>query len=155
MSRELSTILLVEDERNDVFLLQYAFEAAGIVHPLQVVEDGQEAIEYLSGTGKYADRAQYPMPCLVLLDLKLPVKSGHDVLRWIQQQPGLPLLLVIVLSSSRDRDDVDTAYQLGARSYLVKPLSMSKRLELAEAIKHYWLQLSVLPSAQACEPRDA
>jgi CheY-like chemotaxis protein len=155
MSRALSTILLVEDERNDVFLLQYAFEAAGIGNPLQVVEDGQEAVEYLSGAGKYADRGQFPMPCLVLLDLKLPVKSGHDVLRWIQQQPALRLLVVIVLSSSRERNDVNTAYQLGARSYLVKPLSMSKRLELAEAIKQYWLQLSVLPSAEACEPRGA
>jgi CheY-like chemotaxis protein len=120
-----------------------------------VVEDGQEAVEYLGGAGKYADRGQFPMPCLVLLDLKLPVKSGHDVLRWIQRQPGLEALVVIVLSSSREKNDVDTAYQLGARSYLVKPLSMSKRLEVAKAIKHYWLQLSVLPSGQACEPRDA
>jgi CheY-like chemotaxis protein len=155
MSGVPSTILLVEDERNDVFLLQYAFEAAGIANPLRVVEDGQEAVEYLGGAGKYADRDQFPMPCLVLLDLKLPVKSGHDVLRWIQRQPALKALVVIVLSSSREKNDVDTAYQLGARSYLVKPLSMSKRLEVAKAIKHYWLQLSVLPSGQACEPRDA
>jgi len=155
MSRELSTILLVEDERNDVFLLQYAFESAGIANPLQVAEDGQEAVEYLAGTGKYADRGKYPMPCLVLLDLKLPIKSGLDLLRWIQQQPALQELVVIVLSSSREKSDVDSAYQLGARSYLVKPLSMSKRLEVAKAIKHYWLQLSVLPSTAACEPRDA
>jgi len=78
-----------------------------------VVEDGQEAVEYLGGAGKYADRGQFPMPCLVLLDLKLPVKSGHDVLRWIQRQPGLEALVVIVLSSSREKNDVDTAYQLG------------------------------------------
>jgi CheY-like chemotaxis protein len=113
MSGVPSTILLVEDERNDVFLLQYAFEAAGIANPLRVVEDGQEAVEYLGGAGKYADRDQFPMPCLVLLDLKLPVKSGHDVLRWIQRQPALKALVVIVLSSSREKNDVDTAYQLG------------------------------------------
>ena len=126
MSGVLSTILLVEDERNDVFLLQYAFETAGIANPLQVVEDGQEAVEYLAGNGKYGDREQYPLPCLVLLDLKLPVKSGHDVLRWIQHQRALQPLIVIVLSSSREDDDVNAAYTLGARSYLVKPLSMTE-----------------------------
>jgi CheY-like chemotaxis protein len=154
MSGELSTILLVEDERNDVFLLQYAFETAGIRNPLQVVEDGQQAIEYLGGTGKYANRAQYPMPCLVLLDLKLPMKSGHDVLRWIQRQPALQMLVVIVLSSSRNRNDVNEAYQLGARSYLVKPLTMVARLELARTIRHYWLQVNVLPKIEGCEPKE-
>jgi CheY-like chemotaxis protein len=154
MSGELGTILLVEDERNDVFLLQHAFETAGIANPLQVAEDGQQAIEYLAGGGKYADRAQYPMPCLVSLDLKLPIKSGHDVLRWIQQQLALKVLVVIVLSSSREKNDVDTACQLGARSYLVKPLSMTKRLEVAKAIKHYWLQLSVLPNWEGCDPKE-
>lgn len=154
MSGELGTILLVEDERNDVFLLQHAFETAGIANPLQVAEDGQQAIDYLAGAGKYADRTQYPMPCIVLLDLKLPVKSGHDVLRWIQQRPALKILVVIVLSSSRETSDVDTAYQLGARSYIVKPLSMSKRLEVAKAIKYYWLELSVLPKWEGCDPNE-
>src|SRR5690348_14868056 len=141
MSGALGTILLVEDERNDVFLLQYAFEAATITNALQVSEDGQQAIDYLAGTGKYADRARYPMPCLLLLDLKLPIKSGLDVLRWIHEQPQLRRLIVLVLSSSRNRNDVDAAYELGARSYLVKPLTMNARLELARAIKQYWLQL--------------
>jgi CheY-like chemotaxis protein len=154
MSGALRTILLVEDERNDVFLLQYAFDTAGIANPLQVVEDGQQAVEYLAGIGKYGDRAQYPMPCLVLLDLKLPVKTGHDVLRWIQQQPDLQLLIVIVLSSSREEDDVNAAYTLGARSYLVKPLSLSERLEVAKAIKHYWLKLSALPNSGGCAPKE-
>jgi DNA-binding response OmpR family regulator len=94
------------------------------------------------------------MPCLVSLDLKLPIKSGHDVLRWIQQQLALKVLVVIVLSSSREKNDVDTACQLGARSYLVKPLSMTKRLEVAKAIKHYWLQLSVLPNWEGCDPKE-
>jgi CheY-like chemotaxis protein len=151
MSGELGTILLVEDERNDVFLLQHAFDAAAITNPIQVMEDGQQAIEYLAGIGKYADRAQYPMPCLLFLDLKLPIKSGLDVLGWIQKQPKLRRLLVVVLSSSRDRNDVDAAYQLGARSYLVKPLTMDARLELAKAIKQYWLQLNVLPGLDGLE----
>jgi CheY-like chemotaxis protein len=116
-----------------------------------VVEDGRQVIDYLAGTGKYADREQYPMPCLLLLDLKLPMKSGLDVLRWIQEQPQLRMLIVVVLSSSRNRSDVDAAYQLGARSYLVKPLTMGARLELAKAIKQYWLQLNVPPSLEGFE----
>jgi CheY-like chemotaxis protein len=154
MSGALGTILLVEDERNDVFLLQYAFEAATITNPLQVLEDGSQAIDYLAGNIKYADRARYPMPCLVLLDLKLPIQSGLDVLRWIQKQPKLRTLVVVVLSSSRNTSDVDAAYQLGARSYLVKPLTMNARLELAKAIKQYWLKLNVLPSLEGCEAAE-
>lgn len=154
MSGEERTILLVEDERNDVFFLEYAFQAAGINNPMQVVEDGQQAIDYLAGIGKFASRARYPLPCLVLLDLKLPVKMGLDVLRWIRQQPALQTLLVIVLSSSRDSFDIDEAYRLGARSYLVKPLSMSERLEVAKAIKYYWLGLNEFSRFGGCNRKE-
>jgi DNA-binding response OmpR family regulator len=150
MSGERRTILLVEDERNDVFFLEYAFQAAGITNPMQVVEDGQQAIDYLAGIGKFANRTLHPMPCLVLLDLKLPIKMGLDVLRWIRQQPALQTLLVIVLSSSRSAYDVDEAYRLGARSYLVKPLSMNERFEIARAIKYYWLGLNEFPAFAGC-----
>ena len=154
MSGELRTILLVEDERNDVFFLEYAFQAAGITNPLQVVDDGQQAIDYLAGTAKFANRAQYPLPCLVVLDLKLPVKMGLDVLRWIRQEPPLQTLLVIVLTSSPDPYDIDEAYRLGARSYLVKPLSMNERLEVAKAIKHYWLGLNEFPRLGGCNRKE-
>lgn len=154
MSGELRTILVVEDERNDVFFLEYAFQEAGIKNPLQAVADGQEAIDYLAGIGKYANRLRYPVPCLVLLDLKLPLKTGFDVLRWIRQQPPLQALVVIVLSSSRESRDVDEAYRLGARSYLVKPLSMKERFEVAKAIKHYWLHLNELPSIGGCNSKE-
>lgn len=154
MSGDASTILVVEDERNDVFFLEYAFQTAGITNPLRVAEDGQQAIDYLAGAGKYANRIKYPLPCLILLDLKLPVKSGFDVLRWIQQQPALKAISVLVLSSSRERIDVNTAYQLGARSYLVKPHSINERLQLARAIKHYWLELNEFPKFQGCDPKE-
>jgi len=154
MSGEQRTILVVEDERNDVFFLEYAFQAAGINNPLQVVDDGQQAIDYLAGMGRFANRAQYPLPCLVVLDLKLPLKMGLDVLRWIRQQPALQTLLVIVLSSSRDAHDIDEAYRLGARSYLVKPLSMGERLEVAKAIKHYWLGLNEFPRFGGCNQKE-
>jgi CheY-like chemotaxis protein len=138
-------ILLVEDDENDVFFLRYAFEMAGITTPLHVSVDGKEAIDYLAGAGKYSDRETYPLPCLVLLDLKLPVRMGHEVLRWIQEQPALQTLLVVVLTSSADPRDVNDCYRLGARSFLVKPLSVDRRLDLARAIKMYWLELNQSP----------
>lgn len=146
MRSEGKPILLVEDDQNDAFFLQYAFEAAGVDNPLQVVADGQEALNYLSGKGRYTDRRRFPLPCLVLLDLKLPVKMGTDVLRWIRRQPHLSNLLVVVLTSSSDISDVDSAYECGAQSYLVKPLSLEKRLDMARAIKSYWLDLNEFPS---------
>jgi CheY-like chemotaxis protein len=145
MSLQSHPVLVVEDDDNDVFFLKYAFESAGISTPIQVVSDGQQAIEYLSGNGPYGDRQRYPLPCLILLDLKLPICMGHDVLRWIQQQQVLPIQMVIVLSSSADPTDIEQAYRLGARSFLVKPLSVDKRLEMARAIKMYWLDLNQFP----------
>jgi|SRR3954467_3670022 len=147
-----ATILLVEDDPNDVFFLQYAFEQAGIKNPTRIVADGQEAIDYLSGAGKFTDRSQFPVPALVLLDLKLPVIMGLDVLRWIKEQPDLRTLLVVVMTSSKDPSDIYEAYHLGARSYLVKPLSVHDRLEIAKAIKLYWLGLNMLPNPIASAP---
>src|SRR5215467_12684146 len=145
MAREIATILLVEDDPNDVFFLRYAFEQAGIRNPLLAVEQGQEAINYLSGKGKYNDRSQHPLPCIILLDLKMPGVSGLEVLRWIKEQPYLACVIVIVLSSSNNESDIHEAYALGARSYLVKPLSVEERMSLAKAIKAYWLELNMLP----------
>ena len=142
MKSENQPILLVEDEENDVFLIKYAFEMAEVSNPIQVVIDGQQAIDYLSGAGQYADRNAFPFPCLLLLDLKLPVRIGYDVLRWIQNQPHLQSLITIVLTSSDDIQDIDESYRLGARSFLVKPVSVDKRLEMARAIKAYWLELN-------------
>ena len=149
------TILLVEDDKNDAFFLQYAFEAAGIPNPLVLIDDGQKAMDYLAGTGSYADRLKFPLPCLVLLDLKLPGKDGLEVLRWAQSQPGLRNLMVVILTSSSDVSDVDKAYRLGARSYLVKPLTVEKRLAMAQAIKTYWLELNEFPSLGGCSTADA
>ena len=146
MNGELGRILLIEDDQNDVFFIQYAFEAATITNPLQVVVDGQQAIDYLAGAGRFTDRARFPFPSLVLLDLKLPVKMGMEVLKWIHQQPSMRNLLVLILTSSSNIEDIDEAYRLGARSYLVKPLSVEKRLAMARLIKDYWLDLNQFPS---------
>src|SRR5688572_19839953 len=111
-------ILYVEDSEDDVFFLKRAFKAAEVPNPLQVARDGQEAIDYLAGLEKFSDRERHPLPCLVLLDFKLGGKMGLDVLRWIRERPALRKLLVIILSSSSQRADVDRAYELGANAFL-------------------------------------
>src|SRR5437763_14960 len=106
-------ILQIEDDENDVLFLRIAMENAGVSHPLQVAKDGRQAIEYLSGTGKFSDRGSFPLPCLVLMDLKLPRLSGHEVLKWIRNQPNFRTLPVLVFTSSNADSDIETAYQLG------------------------------------------
>jgi CheY-like chemotaxis protein len=146
MNRPEATILLVEDDANDVFFFKMAFEEAGISNPLHVVADGTQAINYLAGKDEFADRARFPLPYLILLDLKLPVRMGFDVLDWIRTQPDLCSLLVIVLTSSANLQDVNEAYRRGARAYLVKPLTLEKRRAMAAAIKSFWLEFNTPPS---------
>lgn len=117
------TILLVEDDSNDTLLLQRAFRRAGITHSLKMVSDGDQAVAYLRGDEAYADRAVNPLPSLILLDLKLPRRSGLEVLQWLRQEAPAEVkaIPVIVLTSSRLSEDVDQAYSLGANSYMAKP----------------------------------
>jgi DNA-binding response OmpR family regulator len=138
-------ILLVEDSPDDVFFLQRAFKRAEIKAPLQVVKDGQQALGYLGGVGEYADRQKYPLPCLVLLDLKLPYVPGFDVLKWIRSRTELQTLPVIILTSSSERSDLDRAYRLGANSFLVKPSDSGELLGLAKCFADYWLKYNLLP----------
>jgi CheY-like chemotaxis protein len=133
------TILLVEDNEDDVFLMKRALRAAGITNPLQIAEDGQAAIDYLAGAGAYADRTLTPLPMIVFLDLKLPYKSGHEVLEWIRRQPNLETLVVIVLTSSNEQIDLDRAYKLGANSFVVKPPTTALLHKLVESFKLWWL----------------
>jgi len=144
------SILQVEDDDNDAFLMQLAFQEIGISNRLLRAHDGPEAIDYLRGVGKYADRDRFPVPCLVLLDLKLPRRSGLDVLKWIRAQPILKTLIVIIFSSSPQPEDIDQAYESGVNSFLVKPTGMQELLEMLEAIKTYWLNYNELPSAVGC-----
>src|ERR1051326_7062364 len=115
-----SVILLAEDREDDVLLIRRAFNKANLLNPLHVVQDGEEAIAYLKGEGQYANRAEYPLPSLLLLDLKMPRKNGFEVLQWIRQQPSLSALRVVVLTSSSEIQDVNMAYRLGSNSFLVK-----------------------------------
>src|SRR5438874_1241975 len=120
---EAGPILLVEDSEDDVFLIEYTLEDAGILNPVHVVESGEEAIAYLSASGKYSDRHEFPLPRVVFLDLKLPGKSGHDVLKWMAQQEFLNDVVRVVLTGSDDPQDLKKSYDLGANAYLTKPLT--------------------------------
>lgn len=132
-------ILLVEDDINDALLLRRAFAKAGVVNTIVQLEDGDSAVAYLDGAGEYADREYYPLPCLILLDLKLPRRSGLEVLEWMRAQPGLRRIPVVVLTSSQQSRDINRAYDLGANSYLVKPVGFDTLLEMAQALNLYWL----------------
>ncbi len=149
-------ILLVEDDENDVFFFQHAMRKAGMSHSLQIARDGQEAINYLHGVGKFARRAEFPLPGLILLDLKLPFVMGLDVLRWIRQQPGLSPI-VVILSSSEQEADIAQAYSLGANAYLVKPAQTSELVDLVKAVNEFWLKQNTPPPSRGMqrEPQRA
>ena len=115
------TLLLVEDNEEDAFLLRRALRKESVACTLHVAEDGQEAIEYLGGTGKYSDRTTYPFPTLVLLDLKLPYVHGFEVLSWVATQPACKDLRIIILTSSGEDRDRAKAAEFGIRSYFTKP----------------------------------
>ncbi len=140
-----ATILYVEDEPNDVQLLEACFSKIGVELTLRVAKDGQEAMDYLSGKGQFGDRPQHPFPTLVLLDLNLPRKPGHEVLEWIRHQPAFYTLPVIVFSASNREIDVHRAYALGANAFLVKPSSYTELLELVKILRAFWLEHSQLP----------
>ncbi len=142
---DLGVILLAEDNEVDVLLTRRAFAKAGLLNPLHVVSDGDEAIAYLSGVEKYSNRAEYPLPVLMLLDIKMPRKNGLEVLRWIREQPGLRALRVIMLTTSDLHQDVNLAYQLGANSYLLKPVNFEHFVRISETLKGYWLWMSEAP----------
>ena len=149
---EHATVLLAEDDENDVLLMQRAFMKARLANPLQVVRNGEEAIFYLQGNGQYSDRTQFPMPCLVLLDLKMPKRNGFEVLQWIRSQPAIRRLIVVILTASNQTPDINRGYELGANSYLVKPPDMDTLLDMLRTVQGYWLFLNQIPEidAQPC-----
>lgn len=138
-------ILLVEDNEDDVFFLQRAMKSAGLNYPIVVATDGQQAIDYLSGAKEFSDRAKFPVPELVLLDIKLPKVHGLDVLKWIRSESSLQTLVVVMLTTSHLEVDVDRAYRLGANSFLVKTSASEKLERMLRSIHDYWLQLNHPP----------
>ena len=140
-------VLYAEDDENDVFLMERAFKQAGIGNPLHIVTNGTLAIDYLAGSGLYANREEHPMPCLVLLDLNMPGKSGLDVLKWIRTQPRISTLPIVVITSSNQDSDIHRAYLLGANGYLIKPGKPDELLVMVKGIRDYWLAQNRSPAS--------
>ncbi len=148
-------ILLAEDDENDVFLMRRAFERAGIPNPVFVVRNGQEAIDYLAGTGQYAERKKFPFPGLMLLDLKMPWMDGFDVLKWLRRQPGVEQFPVVVLTSSKLQADVDQSRELGVYDYRVKPQAFEDLVRLLDDVRKCWLdERYQRPPGKPARPRD-
>jgi CheY-like chemotaxis protein len=136
----LSPVLLAEDDPNDVELVRRAFRETNALNPVRAVGDGDEAIQYLAGEGKYADRAAHPFPALFLLDLKMPVKDGLDVLRWLHEHTDISSKLpVVVLSSTELPNETQMAYEMDIQACIVKPLSYAALREKIRILKEYWL----------------
>ncbi|SDU28473.1 Response regulator receiver domain-containing protein [Verrucomicrobium sp. GAS474] len=140
-----AVLLLVEDDPNDVFLMKRALKTAKIGNPLKVAENGQEAIDYLAGLGKFANRERFPLPSLIFLDLKLPYKSGFEVLQWIRSQSFLNSTLVVVLTSSEEDRDSRKSQELGSRSFLVKPPTPAMLTTLMASLNDYWMKAAYSP----------
>ncbi|WP_160164675.1 response regulator [Pedosphaera parvula] len=137
--------MLAEDDPNDVLLLQFAFREAEIHSPLHTVSNGQEAIDYLSGVGSFSDRERFPIPALLLLDLKMPRKTGIDVLEWLAKDDVMRCLPTVMLSSSTHPGDIEKAYRLGVNAFVVKSPGTAQRTEFCKIIKSFWLTLNELP----------
>ncbi|MBL9169491.1 MAG: response regulator [Verrucomicrobiales bacterium] len=144
---EQQMILLVDDSDNDLSLMRSACRAANFQAALQMVNNGDEAISYLRGEGEYSDRIRFPLPTVMLLDLKMPMKDGFEVLRWVREQPVLKRLCIIILTASARPEDVTQAFDLGANSYLVKPAAMSSLIAMVCCLRD-WLEYNRFPRIQ-------
>jgi CheY-like chemotaxis protein len=143
-----SLLMLIEDNEMDIVLTRDAFQEARLRNPIRVARTGEEALDYLFGKGDFQDRGKYPLPELILLDLKLPGIQGLDVLKEIKTHPKLKRIPVIILSSSAEEGDRAMGYDLGVNSYLVKPISFEGFLEVVGTIKEYWLTLNLGPPSE-------
>ena len=138
-----ATILLVDDSRLDVELTLDAFNEAHLTNHVEVTTGGQQALDYLFGNDGYTDRRKYPLPDLILLDLKMPGIDGFEVLKKIKDTPLIKRIPVVILTSSKEEGDRALSYDIGANSYLVKPVSFAGFVDVVRQIENYWLTLNV------------
>jgi CheY-like chemotaxis protein len=134
-----ATILLVDDDEDFLMFLELVFRDNGVVTPIHLLHNGEEAIAYLKGEGKFADRDAYPYPTFIVTDLKMPKADGFAVLQYLKKNPERVVIPTIMLSSSSDEDDIKKAYLLGASSYHVKPMGLDKLRYLTKTLHDYWM----------------
>lgn len=143
-------ILVAEDSDDDATLLKRAFSKNGINNPVHVCTDGNDAISYLQGTGKYCDRSTFPFPSVIITDLKMPIRDGFDILQWLQDHPECHVIPVIILSASAEERDVRRAYQLGANAYMQKPGSFHDLELLMKSLFEFWAACVKPPLPETC-----
>lgn len=143
MKKYHSTILIVDDQPNDLVFIENSFRAIGVTDPIHLVHDGQEAISYMMGEGKYSDRSKYAYPTFITIDLKMPGADGFAVLEHLKNNPAWAIIPTVILTSSRDPDDIKKAYMLGASSYHVKPDSLEDLRQLLKVLHDYWMTCEV------------
>jgi CheY-like chemotaxis protein len=143
MKHYYSTIMVVDDDPNDLFLIERAFRAIGVKDPIHTINGGQEAIAYMMGEGKYSDRKVYAYPTFITTDLKMPGADGFAVLEHLKKNPEWAVIPTVVLTSSRDLDDIKKAYMLGCSSYHVKPTSPEDLRRQLKVLNDYWLTCEV------------
>ena len=141
----MKTVLLVEDEAADVFIMQRAWAKADFENTLHVVNDGRQAVDYILGAGAFADREKHPLPCLILLDIKLPYLSGHEVVKRVRADHSAQTLPVVFLTSSANDMDIEQAYRLGGNAYLVKPPTPEKLAQMLQDLKNFWMKHNRFP----------
>lgn len=149
MLYEKSTILLVDNNPSSELLLQEVMNGSSIAQPIQSVRNGEEAIHYLEGKGRFHDREVYPFPRVLILDLKMPKISGFELLKWVRSHANWRRLPVIIFTCSQDRRDMTKAYDLGANSYLLKPSKWDDLVATLRTIQTYWTLFSEKPECQA------
>ena len=145
---EQATILVVEDDPNDLFFLKRAFAGLQTNCVMQAVGDGAEAIDYLRGVDDYADRERFPVPALILMDLKMPRIDGFEFLAWLRREEELRMIPVVVLSSSNLPHDVRRAYELGANSFIVKLQDHTELPQMLQTLASYWLEICQTPQSR-------
>ena len=154
MANDRPTLLIVEDNEDDIFFVERIFKQIGARCELRFARDGMEAIEYLTGKGTFKDRAQYPMPTIILMDLKMPRRNGFEVLEWMHNHPEIKLIPTIVVTSSTLQEDVTRAYRLGANAVMNKPVDKDSLLQMLKSFHIYWTDFVEMPEVKASTVAD-
>jgi two-component system response regulator len=143
------TFLIAEDDPDDRLLIKEAFEESLLTNSLFFVEDGVELLDYVNHRGKYSDQVNFPSADLILLDLNMPRKDGREALAEIKSDPSLRYIPVVVLTTSKAEEDIMRSYDIGAASYITKPVTFDGLVEAIKQLKQYWVQIVRLPNTES------
>ena len=146
LNKKTVPILVVDDDEDDRLLLSEAFEETRLLNQLYILEDGEQLLDFLYHRGAYADPAISPRPGLILLDLNMPKKDGREALKEIKADPNLSLIPIVILTTSKAEEDIYISYKLGVSSFIVKPVTFNKLIEVIQTIGRYWLEIVELPT---------